>query len=316
MTMADGPFIINWGDGTTEVLDGSLTTARTHAYATAGTYRIRVRRPERIAQIHLLSSALGGFNTAQLRNSPIVGFYLASITGSTFNSADMRGWPVTTDWQIRNMPAGGIYRIDTSDMAHFRPTRFWFYAIAGGDFVLNSAQITAWRPNDVRIAGALPAGTYTINSVHLQDWPITTAFYLNSVPAGTYVFDFGDVTTWAVSFFYLHTMPAGTYTINPATFAAWTGIRDLRVYTLDPIIPTATVDAIIDAIHAARNGYTVATNIRLDIGGTNGGPTGVVQNVCPPTTPGERLWNLHHVQCAGDTHRVWSPITYTGGTLP
>ena len=92
-----------------------------------------------------------------------------------------------------------------------------------------------------------------------------------------------------------------------------TALRDLRINSLG--LSTAQVDEIIDSIWASRNAFTWASNIRLDIHGSNGAPTGTVANVCPPTTPAEKLYNLRHVQCGGDTHKPWSPITFTGGAL-
>ena len=92
-----------------------------------------------------------------------------------------------------------------------------------------------------------------------------------------------------------------------------TALRDLRINELG--LSTAQVDEIINSIWASRNAFTYTSNIRLDIHGTNGAPTGTVANVCPPTTPAEKLYNLRHVQCGGDTHKPWSPITFTGGAL-
>ena len=92
-----------------------------------------------------------------------------------------------------------------------------------------------------------------------------------------------------------------------------TALRDLRINSLG--LSTAQVDEIINSIWASRNAFTYTSNIRLDIHGTNGAPTGTVANVCPPTTPAEKLYNLRHVQCGGDTHKPWSPITFTGGAL-
>jgi hypothetical protein len=161
----------------------------------------------------------------------------------------------------------------------------------------------------------MPAGSYDIQSTHMSSWT-PSYWYLYSMPAGSYDIQSTHMSSWTPSYWWLYSMPAGTYTIAPATFAGWAGIRDLHLYSLTPVIPTATVDALIDAIWSARNGYTYASNILLHIGGTNGAPTGVVGNVCPPTTPAEKLYNLHHVQCGGDVHKKWSPITYTGGSLP
>jgi hypothetical protein len=37
------------------------------------------------------------------------------------------------------------------------------------------------------------------------------------------------------------------------------------------------------------------------IGGSNDDPSGIYQDVCAPTTPLEKIYNLANAQCAGDT---------------
>ena len=111
---------------------------------------------------------------------------------------------------------------------------------------------------------------------------------------------------------------SGSNTVDWTTVGGCVAIRNLYPCKAGGL-STAEVDACIDAIWTARNDYTYAGNILLNISGytgnANGAPTGTVQDVCGPTTPAEKLYNLHNVQCGGDTHNVWSPIVYTGGSL-
>ena len=144
------------------------------------------------------------------------------------------------------------------------------------------------------------------------------------LPAGlTYLFVHGSNTISGPT----GDLPAGLtfLSVSGSNTIDWTsGIAHLTAiracYVRRPGgVPTAEIDALINSIWTARNGFTSASNIRLEIqgytGNTNGAPTGTVQNVCPPTTPGEKIYNLCYRQCGGDTHKKWSPIIYTGGQV-
>jgi len=76
---------------------------------------------------------------------------------------------------------------------------------------------------------------------------------------------------------------------------------------------TANNDDILNRLWTDRDSFTYATP-SLDISATEA-PTGTVQDICPPTTPAEKLYNLAHAQCAGDTFITWT-ILYTGGSEP
>ncbi len=305
------PTLISWGDGTSEILPASSEAAINHVYAVAGTYRVRVHRAQNITGIQIESAELGGLNTAELRRSPITHFHLTLATGCTVRSADMAAWrPVI--WLLYSMPAGE-YNIDSSDMAAWRPVTWYLYSMPAGTYNIDSSDMAEWRPM-YWFLHSMPAGEYNIDSADMAAWR-PEYWRLYSMPAGTYNIDSSDMAAWRPVTWYLYSMPAGEYAITGTEFAAWTTIVNLRCYSLDPAVPTATVDAWINAIWAARHSYSYASNIRLGIGGTNGPPTGTVQNTCPPTTPAEKLYNLRYAQCAGDTHNIWSPITYTGGSL-
>ena len=332
------PTVISWGDGSSDNVAANYTGTHTHAYATPGTYNIVVHRAQHITAIDIRVPQIGGLNTAQLRASPITDFRASEMSaGCVIRSADMASWTPTT-WSMRSMPAGN-YDIQSTHMAGWTPTTWSLFDVPAGNYDIQSTHMAGWTPTtwnlfsmpagnydiqSVHMAGwtpatwrlyTMPAGSYDIQSTHMSGWTPTT-WRLDAMPAGSYDIQSTHMAGWTPVNWWLYTMPAGSYDITGTEFASWTSIRDLRCYSLNPAVPTATVDAWINAIWAARNGYTWASNIVLNIGGTNGAPTGTVQNVCPPTTPAEKLYNLHHIQCVGDTHNVWSPITYTGGSLP
>ncbi len=98
---------IDWGDGSApETLVANVTTARTHVYATAGTYPITVNHAHLITQLQVDNAKLGGLNTAELKYSRITYFVVTLATGCTIDSADMVDWRPTY-WRLYSMPAAG-----------------------------------------------------------------------------------------------------------------------------------------------------------------------------------------------------------------
>jgi hypothetical protein len=62
---------------------------------------------------------------------------------------------------------------------------------------------------------------------------------------------------------------------------------------------TADMDGFVNTVWSVRDNFTASPSI--NIGGTNADPSGVYQDMCSPTTPLEKIYNLANAQCAGDT---------------
>jgi len=136
---------IDWGDGTApETLVANVTTARTHVYAAAGTYPITVNHAHLITQLQLDNAKLGGLDTAELKYSILTYFWVALITGSTINSADMVDWRPTT-WRLSSMPAG-TYSISSANMVDWRPTYWQLSSMptAGSSYTFAASCMRAW----------------------------------------------------------------------------------------------------------------------------------------------------------------------------
>ena len=326
---------IDWGDGSApETLVANVTTARTHVYATAGTYPIVVNHAHLITQLRVEDAKLGGINTAELKYSVLTYFWVTLATGCTINSADMVDWRPTT-WRLYSMPAG-TYDIDSADMVDWRPAHWYLYSMPAGTYDIDSTDMVDWRPTTWRLQ-SMPAGTYDIDSTDMVNWRPAN-WYLYSMPAGTYDIDSTDMVDWRPTYWWLHSMPAGTYDIDstdmvnwrpadwrlysmPAagssySFAAscmrnWTDISTLKLENMG--LPDATVDAILMDIYAGLAGFTAAAPT-LTIGGTNEAPSGTYQ---APTGPGgtptsglEAVWIMTH-----NTGHTWT-VAATGGSYP
>ena len=152
MTPVGGPVTIFWGDGSSTVQAVGDTAAEVHAYATAGTYRIKVTPASRIQQIDIHDPLLSRVRSSQLRNSPITYFichHVGNASPNVVSSVDMSAW-TPTYWQLFSMPAG-TYTIDSQHMSAWTPTYWWLYD--------------------------MPAGlTFTINATHFAGWTTTTNF--------------------------------------------------------------------------------------------------------------------------------------------
>ena len=320
---------IDWGDGSApETLVANVTTARTHVYATAGTYPITVNHAHLITQLQVDNAKLGGIDTAELKYSVLTYFWVTLATGCTINSADMVNWRPTT-WWLLSMPAG-TYDIDSTDMVNWRPTTWYLYSMPAGTYDIDSADMVDWRPTTWRLY-SMPAGTYDIDSTDMVNWR-PTEWWLHSMPAGTYDIDSADMVDWRPTYWYLYSMPAGTYSISssgmvkwnpkywrlfsmPAagssyTFAAscmrsWTSIESLKLEDMGLL--AATVDAILMDIYAGLATFTAATP-SLTIGGTNAAPSGTYQD--PPGAPAtglEAVWEMTH------DDKPWT-VAATGGS--
>ena len=136
---------IDWGDGTApETLVANVTTARTHVYATAGTYPITVNHAHLITQLRVDNAKLGGLDTAELKYSKLTYFWVTLATGCTIDSADMVDWRPTI-WRLFSMPAG-TYSISSANMVDWRPTDWLLSSMPAGTYSISSANMVDWRP--------------------------------------------------------------------------------------------------------------------------------------------------------------------------
>ena len=256
-----------------------------------------------------------GSNTAVARTYAAAAARVVVIAGAG-NVKELRSTYTDgrTVWgcQTTDLPAGLTYLFVHGSNTISGPT---------GDLPAGLTLLAVVGSNTISGAtGDLPAGLTFL----IVDGSNTISGPTGDLPAGlTYLYVDGSNTISGPT----GDLPAGLtfLSVSGSNTIDWTsGIAHLTAiracYVRRPGgVPTAEIDALINSIWTARNGFTSASNIRLEIqgytGNTNGAPTGTVQNVCPPTTPGEKIYNLCYRQCGGDTHKKWSPIIYTGGQV-
>ena len=190
---------IDWGDGVRDTLVAGVETARTHVYASAGTYNIRVHRAERITQIDIRNAKFSALNTNQLRRSRISYFYLSGLTAANIviNSADMVGWGVSSTFTLSDLPSAGI-TLDSADMVGWGvSSTFTLINLPSAGITLDSADMVAWNsPDEIRINNCgLTApnltqailGAWGIRNLMGHDTPVlNVGGASNAVPSGAY----------------------------------------------------------------------------------------------------------------------------------
>ncbi len=295
---------IDWGDGTApETLVANVTTARTHVYATAGTYPITVNHAHLITQLQVDNAKLGGLDTAELKYSRLTYFLVTLATGCTIDSADMVDWRPTT-WRLFSMPAG-TYSISSANMVDWRPTGWSLASMPAGTYSISSANMVDWRPTGWYLY-AMPAGTYSISSANMVDWRPAN-WYLTSMPTGTYSISSANMVDWRPANWQLSSMPAAgsSYTFAASCMRAWTALATLTMNDL--ALDAATIDLVLADLYAGRMGYTAAAPTAT-MGGTNADPTGVYQAMVPPTTGMETKYELIN-DSAAQGFKKWAITT-------
>jgi uncharacterized protein YijF (DUF1287 family) len=106
----------------------------------------------------------------------------------------------------------------------------------------------------------------------------------------------GDLSSWVLPANMTHlSLYTNSFTGTP-DISGNTAMREYRYYSNGLL--TTNVDAIINGIWNRRMAFTYTTPIILQIHGTNQAVTGIEQNICPPTTPKEKIYQLENDGCA------------------
>ena len=280
---------VDWGDGSSDVYTGS--GARTHNYAGAGTWQVRILEPLNVTTFNVNSTGV-----------PIV-----------LNSADVKGMLNVTDFRANSLPAGSSGTFDSVDLSAWRPDHFRLLSMpAGYSGTFDSADVSAWRPAYFYMY-AMPSGYGgTFDSADVSAWR-PSIFWMSSMPSGYGgTFDSVDVSAWRPSIFWLYSMPSGyTFTLAAADFSAWTSTANLQMQ--GNALTQAQVDAVLLGLYTAAQSRTV-TGGSISLSGSNAAPSGTYAAECPPTTGKAAAYNLLNDGCGTvNLGRVWTTITVTGG---
>ena len=243
---------IDWGDGSApETLVANVTTARTHVYATAGTYPITVNHAHLITQLRVDNAKLGGIDTAELKYSVLTYFWVTRATGCTINSSDMVNWR-PANWHLYSMPAG-TYSISSANMVDWRPKTWQLSTMpAAGTYSISSANMVDWRPTYWQLSTMPAAGSsYTFAASCMRAWTSTESLKLEDLGLLVATVDaiLMDIYAGLATF----TAAAPTLTIG-GTNAAPSGI-----YQDPPGAPASGLEAVWEMTHDDKPWTVAAT---------------------------------------------------------
>ena len=117
---------IYWGDGASDAYTG--TAARTHDYAAAGTWRVRISHPLFVTEFNMSDSKVTLNSNKLTGMSNMTTFTATGVKAGTFDSADVSAWRPTT-FQLYSMPAGYAGTFDSADVSAWRPTTFRLHSM-------------------------------------------------------------------------------------------------------------------------------------------------------------------------------------------
>ena len=274
--------VVSWGDGLSNEYTGTAT--RTHVYAGAGTYCVKIYTPENVM-------------TFDLRNEVAV---------SVLNSADLKLMVNVSTLIIYTLPNASI-TLNSADMVDWRLSTFNLYNLSNATGTLNSADMVDWRLNIFSLFN-LPNATGTFNSADMVDWRPST-FYLNTLPDATITLNSADMVDWRPSTFYLYNLPNATVTIAPSSIKNWSTLSELQLRTGNLTQPQ--VDLILWECYQIARTATDGT-INMNIAG-NAAPSGTFQPCQSPpvsaTTPGKEIAYELKNDSLGKGFNKWATVS-------
>ena len=241
---------VDWGDAQSNVYTAGAG-ARTHNYAGAGTYAVRMVGASGITLLDLrdtkLSGVISGINPLP---TGLTSLTLVSLPSLTYNVNAAPLPTGLTDLSLYNM-AGVTYNANTNPLPTGLTTLY-----------INNLPSLTYNAN----TNPLPAGltSLTLNTLAGLTYNANT----DPLPAG--------LTT-----LYLNNLAGLTYNANTDPLPA--GLTSLSLVN-SANLTQAQVDAVLAGIYANRANYTYATPT-LDLLGTgNAAPSGAYADENPPTT--------------------------------
>lgn len=231
------PTIVDWGDGSTQSLAG--TSLRTHVYALANTYTVKVYTPLTVTRFDIRDAKVTLNSTDIKSMSNLLTAIFVGLKGGAINSADFTAWRPLV-FQIQNMLAGCTGAINSADLAAWSPDNFALSILPTGyTGTFNSADLTGWVSTLLQVTlRTLPVAMVgAFNSVSLSGWR-PSLFILQSVLGFTGTFNSADITAWRpVTFEIISTPAALSNVFNSSDVSAW---RPTTVIINAPVTMTGT----------------------------------------------------------------------------
>ena len=121
------PTTVDWGDGSSDTYAAGAG-ARTHVYADAGTYRVRILQPGNVTAFDVRDNKVT-LNSADIKSMlNVTSLILAHIKAGRFDSADVSAWR-PSNFRLYAMPSGFAGTFDSADVSDWRPGSFWLFSM-------------------------------------------------------------------------------------------------------------------------------------------------------------------------------------------
>ena len=171
--------VVDWGDGLSNEYTG--TASRTHVYASAGTYCVKIYTPENVMTFDLRDgAAVSVLTSADLKlmaNVSTLIIYTLSNATIALNSADMVDWRPDI-FSITYLP-NATGTINSADMVDWRPSSFTLYNLPNATCTINSADLVDWRPSIFSLYN-LTSATITIAPSSIKNWATLSELHLRT----------------------------------------------------------------------------------------------------------------------------------------
>ncbi len=329
---------IFWGDGLSDNFTG--TALRTHQYAVAGTFNIRISNIASVTTFDLRDNKVT-LNSRDIRGMVNVNtFILNSLAAGTFNSSDVSSWSPSV-FQLSSMPSGYAGTFNSSDVSSWSPSSFQLFNMPSGYAgTFNSSDVSSWSPSSSFRLTSMPSGyAGTFNSSDVSSWS-PSSFQLTSMPSGyAGTFNSSDVSSWSPATFQLTSMPSGyAGTFNSSDVSSWSPTLfrlfnmpsgyvfifadpDFSNFTTATIIDMSAnnltqsqIDTILFSIYGIGTSRTASSG-SITLGGSNAAPSGTLQPAvsCPvdTDTPGKEVVDELLNDGCSLGFNTWATVTFT-----
>ena len=135
---------VYWGDGLTNTYTG--TARRTHVYAGAGTYCVKIYTPENVTELYLSDDA----------------------AVSVLNSADLKLMVNVSALFLYNLQKA-VITIDSTDFSLMRPNTVYLYALSLASGKIDTKDFAEWNPTDIHLY-KIPNIILTIMPASIKNW--------------------------------------------------------------------------------------------------------------------------------------------------
>ena len=160
---------VDWGDTTSSNYTG--TGERTHTYANAGAYEVKIMQPENVTVLSLHDSKVNVLNSADIKGMiNLSSFSVYEVTFGIFDTSHLISWRPTSLYIF----AKGSININSKDIKDWQPTHFQLDTVPQTTGTIDTADLAGWNPTQFSF-GNLPNMSGIVSPSSVKNWTKATA---------------------------------------------------------------------------------------------------------------------------------------------